>query len=90
MPFVLKNTAQTFQRLMDNVTSQLRGVFVYIDDVLVASSSAKQHERDLKQLFSALRCFSLVLNISKCEFGARELEFLGHHLSQSPRHSTTP
>ena len=39
MPFGLKTAAQTFQRLMDNVTAQLSGVFVYLDDVLVASPS---------------------------------------------------
>ena len=81
MPFGLKTSAQTFQRLMDNVTSQLSEVFVYIVNVLVASPSAAQHERDLRQLFDALRCFGLVLNINKCMFGARELEFLGHHVS---------
>ena len=39
MPFGLKNSAQTFQRLMDSVTSQLEGMFVYMDDILVASPS---------------------------------------------------
>ena len=81
MPFGLKNAAQTFQRLMDNVTHQLPGVFAYIDDVLVASPSAAQHESDLRRLFDALKRFGLVLNSSKCVFGARELEFLGHHVS---------
>ena len=66
---------------MDSVTSQLEGVFVYIDNVLVASPSEQQHKRDLIQLFSALRRFGLVLNVNKCEFGVRELEFLGHHIS---------
>ena len=80
-PSASKNAAQMFQRLMDNVTSQLRGVFVYLDDVLVASMSAAQHERDLRHLFDALRCFGLVLNVNKCVFGACELEFLGHHVS---------
>ena len=81
MPFGLKNSAQTFQRLMDCVTSQLRGVFVYIDDILVASENQEQHERYVLQLFEALRQFGLVLNVRKCVFGVRELEFLGHHVS---------
>ena len=81
MPFGLKNSAQTFQRLMDSVTSQLKGVFVYIDDVLVASPSPEQLESDLRGLFSALRWFGLVLNMNKCEFGMPEIEFLGHRVS---------
>ena len=81
MPFGLKNSAQTFQRLMDSVTSQLSGVFVYIDDVLVGSPSREQHERDVCQLFAALRRFGLVLNVGKCVLGVSQLEFLGHHVS---------
>ena len=54
MPFGLKTTAQTFQRLMDSVTAQLPGVFVYLDDVLVASALPEQHEQHLHQLFAAL------------------------------------
>ena len=82
MPFGLKNAAQTFQRLMDSVTSQLSGVFVYLDDVLVASPTVKQHERDLRQLFAALARFRLVLNVNKCVFGVSETEFLGHSVSE--------
>ena len=41
MPFGLKNSAQTFQRLMDSITRQPTGVFVYIDDVLVASPTVE-------------------------------------------------
>ena len=81
MPFGLKNAAQMFQHLMDNVTSKLRGVFVYLDDVLVASPTAAQHERDLHQLFSTLRHFGLVLNRGKCVFSAQQIEFLGHSVS---------
>ncbi|GFO16288.1 transposon ty3-g Gag-Pol polyprotein [Plakobranchus ocellatus] len=38
MPFGLKNAAQTFQRLMDTVLQGLTCAFVYLDDILVASS----------------------------------------------------
>ena len=81
MPFGLKTTGQTFQRLMDRVTAQLPGVFVYLDDVLVASASPEQHEQHLRQLFATLRQFGLVLDVAKCTFGVKELEFLGHSVS---------
>ena len=81
MPFGLKTAAQTFQRLRDNVMSQMNSVFVYLDDVLVASPSAAQHERDLRQLFGTLKRFGLVLNVGKCVFGVQELDFLGHRVN---------
>ena len=43
MPFGLRNTAQTFQRFMDEVTRGLDSVFVYIDDILIASTNALEH-----------------------------------------------
>ncbi|GAB1604791.1 uncharacterized protein LOC115212156, partial [Argonauta hians] len=39
MPYGLRNAANTFQRFMDNVLRGLDFVFVYIDDVLIASRS---------------------------------------------------
>ena len=51
MPFGLKNSAQTFQRLMDSVCRDLDGVVVYIDDILIASKSRKQHVEHLHALF---------------------------------------
>ena len=81
MPFGLKTAAQTFHRFMDIVTAKLSGVFVYLDDVLMTSATAEQHEKDLRQLFSTLKQFGLVLNKGKCIFGVPEMEFLGHSVS---------
>lgn len=50
MPFGLWNAAQTFQWFMD-VTQGLEGIFVYIDDILVASTS-KEQESHLHVLFN--------------------------------------
>lgn len=55
MPFGLKNAAQTFQRLMDVVLRNLSFVFVYLDDILVASASKAEHLSHLRLLFSRLR-----------------------------------
>ncbi len=80
MPFGLKNAAQAFQRLMDSICAGLNGVFVYLDDILIASTDAEQHQRDLIELFSRLETHGLIVNRSKCVFGKKSIEFLGHQV----------
>ncbi len=78
MPFGLKNAAQTFQRLMDTATADLNFIFVYLDDILIASKNKQQHIWHLRQLFQRLAEYGLVINPKKCEFRKKELIFLGH------------
>ena len=51
MPFGLKNAAQAFQRLMDTVCQELNFIFVYLDEVLVASRDTDDHCCHLARLF---------------------------------------
>ena len=81
MPFGLKNAAQVFQRLMDTVCQGLDFTFVYIDDILVASEDEDTHLAHLHQLFQRLKDYGLVVNVSKCKFGVKSLDFLGHHIN---------
>jgi cleavage and polyadenylation specificity factor subunit 1 len=78
MSFGLKNAAQTMQRVMDNITRELPFVTVYIDDILIASSSPEEHYQHLRQLFTRLREHGLKIHPAKCLFGVPQLEFLGH------------
>ena len=81
MPFGLRNAAQTFQRFIDEVLRGLDFVYAYIDDVLIASSSEAEHLAHLDILFNRLSKYGIVINPSKCIFGAASLEFLGHQIS---------
>jgi hypothetical protein len=72
MPFGLKNAAQAFQRLMDSILRDLTCVFVYLDDILIASNNKKQHLKDLKELFTLLSINGLIINITKCRLGVEE------------------
>ncbi|BHF67818.1 hypothetical protein SprV_0301084700 [Sparganum proliferum] len=78
MPFGLRNASQTFQRFVDRVLRGLPFVYAYIDDILVASSTAEEHMEHLATVFDRLQQFGVVLNPSKCVFGVSSLEFLGH------------
>ena len=79
MPFGLKCTGQTFQRLMDEVCASLPFTFVYIDDVLIASPDFKTHLHHLHLVLQLFQQNCLVINPAKCEFCRSEVSFLGHH-----------
>ena len=49
MPFGLKNSAQTFQRFIDQVLRDIEGVYVYLDDILIASKSEEAHLQTVRE-----------------------------------------
>ena len=80
MPFRLKNVAQAFQRMMDWVCRDLDFVFVYLDDILVASKDQEEHLHHLSLLFDHLVEHGLVIKPAKCVFGITHIDFLGHRV----------
>ena len=81
MSFGLRNAAQTFQRFIDEVLLGLDFCYAYIDDILVASSSEKEHLEHLRVLFKRLTQYGVVLNPAKCVFGQENVRFLGYLVS---------
>ncbi|KAK3760795.1 hypothetical protein RRG08_062809 [Elysia crispata] len=66
---------------MDGILRDVPFAFVYLDDILVASHSPREHSQHLRQIFTLLPSNGLVINRPKCIFGVDELDFLGHHVS---------
>ena len=83
MPFGLKNSAQTFQRFMDEVLRGLQFCFTYVDDILIASKDPDAHQQHLSQVFSRLQSYGIQINVDKSQFGMPTVEFLGHSVSPS-------
>ena len=84
MPFGLKNTGATYQRLMNKMFAhQLeRNIQVYVDDMLVKSVCENDHLSDLLETFNTLWSYNMKLNPSKCVFGVTTGKFLGFMVSQ--------
>lgn len=80
MPFGLKNAPSTFQRVMDNVLKELIGkkCLVYLDDIIIFSTSLQEHLESIKLVFEKLRQSNFKIQMDKCEFMKKEIAFLGH------------
>ena len=79
MPFGLKNAGATYQWLVNKMFQKKIGASmeVYIDDMLVKSTTAELHIAHLSEAFQILREYNMKLNSAKCAFGVSAGKFLG-------------
>nr|XP_016453476.1 PREDICTED: RNA-directed DNA polymerase homolog [Nicotiana tabacum] len=84
MPFRLKNTGVTYQRLVTKMFKEQLGKMmeVYIDDMLVKSKRKEDHIDHLREEFGILRQYDMKLNNKKYAFGVASVKFLGFLVSQ--------
>ena len=91
MTFGLCNAPATFQRLMEQVLYDLNNQIcaIYLDDILIWSSSLDEHLERLDAVFKRLAEAGLKLKPSKCSFFKNKMGYLGYVIS-SNRVETDP
>ncbi|KAK4382724.1 putative enzymatic polyprotein [Sesamum angolense] len=78
LPMGLANAPQIFQRKMDNLFKDyFEFMFVYIDDILIASKNMKEHIKHLEIFSDACYKEGLVLSEKKATIAVNKIEFLG-------------
>lgn len=83
MSFGLTNTPFTFLSLMNEVFKPFLRKFllVFFYDILIYNGTWKEHLNYLKDTPEILRTHQLYAKRSKCRFGCREVNYLGHIVS---------
>ena len=79
MSFGLKNAGATYQRLVNRMFQKQIGATmeVYIDDMLVKSTTDELHIAHLSEVFQILRSYNMKLNPAKYAFEVSAGKFLG-------------
>ena len=85
LPFGLKTAPATFQRMMNTVPSGLTGskCFVFLDDIVVYARSLAEHNTKLREVSDRIRMNCLKLKLEKCEFLRKEVNYMGHVISEN-------
>ncbi|MBW0559584.1 hypothetical protein O181_099299 [Austropuccinia psidii MF-1] len=83
MQFGLTNAPASFQNLVSDIFADFLDVFVvvYLDDIMVFSSSEEEHVKHVASVLQRLRDNNLFAKASKCVFHASSVEYLGYVVS---------
>ena len=81
LPFGMCSAPEYFQEIMDQLTHDLPGVAVYLDDILVSGATAREHLENLRGLLKRRNDKGLRCRLEKCSFAQPYVEYLGHILS---------
>lgn len=77
LPFGLCNAPDIFQGALEQILSGIKGVMIYLDDILIFARKRADHDEILKEVKKALDSHGVRLNMDKCQFGKKSVKFLG-------------
>jgi hypothetical protein len=80
LPFGLTNAPTSFLSLMNSYYLG-KFVLVFLYDILIYSKFKEEHMEHLKAIFKILRTNKLFVKRNKCNFGAIQIYYLGHVVS---------
>uniref|UniRef100_A0A4W5LA02 ribonuclease H n=1 Tax=Hucho hucho TaxID=62062 RepID=A0A4W5LA02_9TELE len=83
MPFGLSNSPAVFQALVNDVLRDMidQFIYVYLDDILIFSSSLQEHVQHVRRVLQRLLENGLFVKAEKCIFHAQSVPFLGYIIS---------
>ena len=82
MPFGICNGPSVFQRAISKAVQHLKFLLVYMDDLLIPFKTQDEGLRYLEQTLEALSSAGFTVNIKKCTFFVKDIEYLGRHISE--------
>ena len=81
LPFGINSATGYFQDVMNQLTSDLPGVAVYLDDILISGKTTEDYLNNLRRLLKRLNDRGLRCRIQKCVFAQDSVTYLGHTIS---------
>ena len=80
LPFGITNAVAIFQGILTNFVEKynLKKTYPYLDDIIIAGNSEKEHDENLKHFREAAIVANIYLNDAKCEYRVSKIAFLGY------------
>ena len=73
---------ELYQRAMSELFSNIKGVDIVMDDILIYAPTAEEHDKILVDILKICENNNLKLNREKTKIGKDQVEYIGHILSR--------
>ena len=84
LPFGLSNSSYSYQQMINTLLKGKIGKFaaVYLDDVCIYTPDVTTHLERMEEVLKTFKQAGLKIGLEKCQFGRREIKFLGHIINK--------
>lgn len=83
MPFGISSAPEVMQKINTAIFSDIQGVFVYFDDIIVAGDSLAEHDKILRQVMDRAKQYNVKFNENKIQYRSETVKYVGLVLSKS-------
>ena len=87
LPYGVSVAPAIFQSVMDRILHNLP-VACYLDDILISAATVEEHDVLVEKVLQRLQDAGIHLHEEKCQFGQRQVEYLGHIIDATGIHPT--
>lgn len=83
LPQGLKTSAGQFQAAADSIKEEvnLPGIETYLDDFIICANSFPEMKTKIEKILQAFKKHNLTLNLKKCSFHTKEVDYLGFKIA---------
>lgn len=78
LPYGISSAPEIFHRCFQDMFSEIEGVQIYLDDLIVYGKNETEHNTRLNKVFEIARERGVKFNLSKCKIGRKEVKYMGH------------
>lgn len=79
--FGIKTAPNEFHKFIDQVVQDLEGTIAYFDDIIIQGKSFEECKLRLIKTLDKLQTYDLHVNVEKCKFFEKQVQYLGHIIS---------
>lgn len=83
MPFGISSAPEVMQRINSTIFSDIQGVELYFDDLIVAGKDKHDHDRILNQVIDRARKYNVKFNSKKLQYRCDHVKYVGLIISKA-------